>query len=168
MTPFFLEGRELLYKICPPKWFVSNNELHMILKRRNLEIYIRVFFNYWCHFFKTNLEFRNFKISKLSLKQLKPNFECRIKHIFVQLFKKSNGCRFLHSQGFKWYEDRGTEKSFTGSYFIQKFGPFLKNGVYILLRKHKKISVGSKCSINFRSTKKKRIAASSKKAKNKK
>jgi len=43
-----LEGTKLLYKIWPRKYFFASDELHIILKGRNLEICKHSsFFNYW-------------------------------------------------------------------------------------------------------------------------
>ena len=45
--PFFLTGSGLLYKMWPFKWFFSNNELLIILNRKNLEYASIRVFNYW-------------------------------------------------------------------------------------------------------------------------
>ena len=52
----FLGGSGILYKICTPKLCFSNDQLHIILNRRNLEICEHSSFfqvltkNYYCHY----------------------------------------------------------------------------------------------------------------------
>ena len=81
----------------------SNDELHIILKRRNLEIGLINSDNL------LSLKFRN---SNLNLKRN-----------VVNNLKNSKAFRFLNSYTLKWYEARRLKKSFRGSNFVPKFEP---------------------------------------------
>ena len=71
--------------------------------------------------FKNLIGFINSEIL-LIFKFQKSKFD--LKYNFLNNYKNSNARRFINSYTLKWYEARRVKKSFIGSIFVQKFGPF--------------------------------------------
>ena len=67
-------------------------------------------------------DFNHFQL--ISIKN--PIFNVPLNIFLFNNWKKSNACRFLNSYAFKWYDVRRLKKIFTGSNFVQKFGPSYK------------------------------------------
>ena len=117
-TPFFTRHGTFVQHFTP-KLFFSKDELHIILKLRNLEIGEHSsFLNYWTQIWLRSLtnsdnliifKFRNSKVD------LKANF--------VNNWKTRMLSNFQISKTLKWYEARRSKKQLRGVNFVQKSRP---------------------------------------------
>ena len=106
---FFIRRVHTSVQNLNPKIIFSNDELHIILKRRNLEICKH------SSFFKLLTKFVNIPLNILLFNN----------------WKKSNAWRFLNSYALKWYEVRGLKNYLGGQILYKSVDPPIKNGVQV-------------------------------------